>query len=128
MKGFEADAVDAAMARLVELGYLDDSSFAKGLVRRRAALRGPRALSTELAARGVDRAEADAAVAEFDLEAQLVSATRLAERLYARKAGIGYREMLDTVGTKLLRRGFPAPVVREACRSVLAGTARTPED
>jgi SOS response regulatory protein OraA/RecX len=67
-------------------------------------------------------------VAEFDLEAQLVSATRLAERLYARKAGIDYREMLDTIGTKLLRRGFPAPVVREACRSVLTGAAQPPED
>ena len=128
MKGFAAEAVDTAMVRLVELGYLDDSSFAKGLVRRRAALRGPRALSAELAARGVDRAEADAAVAGFDAEAQLVSATRLAERLYARKAGIGYREMLDTVGTKLLRRGFSAPVVREACRSVLSGAAQPPED
>jgi regulatory protein len=128
MKGFAADAVDTAMARLVELGYLDDASFAKGLVQRRGALRGPRALSAELAARGIDRAEADAAVAQFDTEAQLVSATKLAERLYARKAGIGYREMLDTVGTKLLRRGFPAPVVRAACRSVLLGAAQPPED
>jgi regulatory protein len=128
MKGFGVEAVDTAIARLLELGYLDDSSFAKGLVGRRGALRGPRALSAELAARGVDRAEADAAVAEFDLEAQLLSATRLAERLHARKAGIGYREMLDTVGTKLLRRGFPAPVVRAACRSVLLGAAQPPED
>jgi regulatory protein len=128
MKGFAAEAVDMAMARLVELGYLDDRSFAKGLVRRRSAIRGPRALSAELAARGVDRAAADAAVAGFDIEAQLVSATRLAERLYARKAGIGYREMLDTVGTKLLRRGFPTTVVRAACRSVFLGASQAPED
>jgi regulatory protein len=128
MKGFDADTVDAAMARLVELGYLNDSSFAKGLVRRRAALRGPRALSAELAARGVDRADADAAVAEYDLEAQLVSATRLAERLYARTPGISHREMLDTVGTKLMRRGFPTQVAYAACRSVLQGAAQPPED
>lgn len=128
MKGFGAEAVDAAMTRLAELGYLDDSSFARGLVQRRGALRGPRALSAELAARGVDRADADAAVAAFDTQAQVASATRLAERLYARKAGMGYREMLDSVGTKLLRRGFPAPVVREACRSVLAGAPQPPED
>jgi regulatory protein len=128
MKGFEADAVDTAMARLVELGYLNDSAFAKGLVRRRAALRGPRALSAELAARGVERAEADAAVAEFDLEAQVVSATRLAERLSARTPGIAYREMLDRVGTKLLRRGFSTQVVYAACRAVLLGAAQPPED
>ena len=127
MKGFAPEAVDKAMARLVELGYLDDSSFAKGLVKRRGALRGPRALSAELAAKGIDRAEADSAVAEFDTEAQLVSATRLAERLYARKAGTGYREMLDTIGTKLLRRGFPVSVVRAACHSVLTGASQPPE-
>jgi regulatory protein len=128
MKGFGAEAVDTAMRRLVELGYLDDSSFAKGLVRRRSALRGPRALSAELAARGIDRTEADSAVAEFDIKSQLISATRLAERLCARKAGIGYREMLDSVGTKLIRRGFSAHVVREACRLALSGAAQLPED
>jgi regulatory protein len=128
MKGFGPEAIDTAMARLAELGYIDDSSFAKGLVRQRSALRGPRALSAELAAKGIDRAEADAAIAQFDTEAQVVSATRLAERLYARKAVIGYREILDAIGTKLLRRGFPAPVVREACRSVLSGAAQPPED
>ena len=128
MKGFAAEAVDTAMARLAELGYLDDSSFARGVVRYRSAGRGPRAISAELAAKGVDRADVDAALAQFDIAAQLVSATRLAERLYARTAGIGYREMLDTVGTKLLRRGFPVSVVREACRSVLGGASQPPED
>ena len=116
------------MVRLGELGYLNDSAFASGLVKRRAALRGPLALSAELAARGIDRAEADAAVAGFDAEAQIASATRLAERLYARKPDMGYREMLDSVGTKLLRRGFPVTVVRAACRSVLATAAQQPED
>jgi regulatory protein len=128
LKGYEAGAVEAAMVRLVELGYINDQAFARGLVRRRGALRGPLALSAELAAKGVDRADAEAAVAEFDPEAQLVSATRLVERLYARKPGIGYREMLDTIGTKLLRRGFSTTIVRAACRSVLAGTVQPPGD
>jgi regulatory protein len=51
----EAD-IEVALGRLVELGYLDDRSFASGLVRRRGTVRGPLALSAELAARGVDRA------------------------------------------------------------------------
>jgi SOS response regulatory protein OraA/RecX len=110
---------------LIELGHLDDSSFARSLVRRRGALRGPLALSAELAARGVDRAEADAAVAEFDPAAQLASATRLAERLYAQKRVTGYREMLEVVGSRLVRRGFSPTIVRAACRAVLVGT---PED
>jgi regulatory protein len=127
-RGYAPEAVDTAMTRLVELGYLDDRSFAQGVVRRRGAVRGPLALSAELAAKGVDRAEAEAAVAGFDPEAQLESATRLAERLLAKKPVTSYREMLDGVGSKLLRRGFPSTVVRAACRSVLFGTSPTTED
>ncbi len=108
------------MARLIELGYLNDRAFASQLVRRRGSLKGPRALSGELAARGVDRAEADAALAEFDGEAQLASATRLAERLYGkRESGMDYRGVLNTIGAKLVRRGFSTTIVRAACRSVL---------
>lgn len=116
------------MASLVELGYLDDRSFAQGLVRRRGAVRGPLALSAELAAKGVDRASAQAAIAEFDPEAQLLSATRLAERLHGRTPVASYREMLDRVGSKLLRRGFSTTVVRAACWSVLSGAPPPTED
>ena len=127
-RGHSADDIEMALSRLVELGYLDDRSFAESLVRRRGAVRGPLALSAELAARGVDRALADAAVAGFDVDAQLASATSLAERLYARKPATGYREMLDNIGSKLLRRGFSTTVVRAACRAVLSGPLRGAED
>ncbi len=115
--------VEAALGRLAELGYLDDRSFASGLVRRRGAVRGPLALSAELAARGVDRAQADSAIAEFDPAAQLASAIRLAGRLYARRQIAGYRDMLDQVGSRLVRRGFSPSIVRAACQAVLEGTA-----
>ncbi|GAC1703158.1 MAG: hypothetical protein NVS9B6_19920 [Candidatus Limnocylindrales bacterium] len=122
-RGYPSDEIDSAVGRLQALGYLNDRSFAEGLVRYRSASRGPRALSAELAARGVDRAQADAAVAAFEPDAQLAAATRLAERLYARRPVSGYREMLDGVGSKLMRRGFSSTTVREACRTVLAGTS-----
>jgi regulatory protein len=120
--------IDASMGRLVALGYLDDKSFAQGLVRRRGAIRGPLALSAELAAKGVDRAQADAALAEFGPEAQLASATRIAERMHSRKPVTSYREMLDSVGSKLMRRGFSAVIVRAACRSVLEGALPPADD
>jgi len=120
-RGYTEVETEAALSRLLELGYLDDQSFAEGLVRRRGAIRGPLALSAELAARGVDRAHADTAIAAFDSDAQLAAATRLAERLYARKPQAGYRDMLNTIGPKLMRRGFSANVVRAACRAALPG-------
>jgi regulatory protein len=127
-RGYSVGDIELALSRLIELGYLDDRSFAEGLVRRRGALRGPLALSAELAARGVDRDLADAALAGFDPDAQLASATRLAERLYAKKPFSEYREMLDAVGSKLLRRGFSTTIVRAACRTVLSGAAEGSEE
>ena len=122
-KGFEAGEVDAAMGRLAELGYLDDDAFARALVRRRSGSRGPSALAAELAAKGVGRSGVAAALAGLDVESQLEAATRLAERLCAGKPVPGYREMLDRVGSKLLRRGYSSVIVRQACQAVLAGTA-----
>jgi regulatory protein len=120
-RGYDGPAIGTAMTRLEELGYLDDQSFARSFVRRRGSVRGPRALSAELAARGVDRAQVDTAVAEFGESEQLAAATQIAERLYARKPSSGYKEILDQVGTKLIRRGFSVSVARAACHSVLAG-------
>jgi len=122
-RGYEGDDVDGAVARLSRLGYLDDAAFAEGHVRRRSSARGPLALSAELAARGVERRDADAALARLDPASQLAAATRLARRLAGNRRPAGYQELLGTVGSKLLRRGFSLGVAREACRTLWEGTA-----
>ena len=45
---------------------------------------------------------------------------RLSHRV---REDLDYRQMLDRIGTKLARRGFPTTIVRAACRAVVAGTA-----
>ncbi len=126
-RGYTEEDVAGAVARLVELGYLDDRVFAEGHVRRRSGSLGPLALSAELAARGVDRAAADEAMASLSGDAQLAAAIRLVERLGRRKSFPGYRELLDSVGPKLVRRGFSPGMVRAACRALWEGTVGTPE-
>jgi regulatory protein len=110
------------VARLAAAGYLDDAAFAEGHIMRRSRSLGPLALSAELAARGVDRELASRALTGFGTEDQLAAATALAGRLAGRKAFAGYKELLDSVGPKLLRRGFSIGVAREACRAVWQGT------
>ena len=121
-RGYDEAAVDAAVARLIELDLLDDSSFATGHVRRRSSSVGPLALSAELAARGVERATAGAAVELFDRSEQLASAGRLARRLAGSRSYAGYKELLDRVGPKLVRRGFSPAVARVACQALWSGT------
>lgn len=125
-RGYGAEEVDGVILRLERQGYVDDAAFAAGHVRRRSRSRGPLALAAELAARGVDRAAAEAAVAGLDAAAQLSAATRLAEQLCAGRRPAGYKELLDSVGAKLLRRGFTRAVAREACRAAWSGTAGVP--
>jgi SOS response regulatory protein OraA/RecX len=65
--------------------------------------------------------EVDTALADFGEAEQVVAATRIAERLYARKPLQSHREILDGIGTKLVRRGFSVAVARAACRTIVAG-------
>lgn len=126
-RGYPSAEIDEVVRRLAAGGYLDDRAFAEDHVRRRSTSRGPLALAVELAARGVDRRLSDAAIQGLDRASQVAAATRLAVRWAGNRRPAGYRELLDSVGAKLLRRGFSEGVAREACRAVWAGTASTSE-
>ncbi len=66
--GYRHDLVDGVVARLVELGYLDDEAFARAWVESRdhARPRGAGALRRELALKGVDPAVVAAVLEERD--------------------------------------------------------------
>lgn len=107
-RGCAPDDVDRALTRARGLGYLDDAAFARGLTAQRARSRGPALIAAELAARGVDRQVVRDAVGAVDRGALVAAARRLAARGANRDAD---RRL---VAGRLLRRGFPGDVVREA--------------
>jgi regulatory protein len=84
-KGFERPAVEAALERCEELGYLDDRAFAAGWVRDRIRLkpRGRFRLRMELKEKGVSEADAEAAI----------------DRAF-REAGVDERELLERAARK----------------------------
>ena len=116
-KGHAEGPAQTAIGRCEELGYIDDRAFALSFVRDRIRFRpsGRRRLMSELRARGVGAADADAAleeafrefaVSELDLLRQSAvrraRALRSVERSAARRRLFGY----------LLRRGFAGADVR----------------
>jgi len=97
-RGFSPAAVSAALARMAELGYLDDLSFAENWVRSRLSARrdGLKALYKGLLLKGVSRETAETAVAGLcSDEVEMENARRIAGGLSAQAAV-----------RKLVARGF----------------------
>ena len=82
--------------------------------------RGGSAIAAELAAKGVSRSVAQAAVADLDPETQIEAAVAFARRWLPRAKPGSLRSLLDLAGPRLARRGYAPGVVREACRRALS--------
>jgi regulatory protein len=122
--GYRPDLVEGAIARLTELGMLDDGAFAKAWVesRDRARPRGERALRSELARKGIDRAITDETLAEREVDrpdADSEAARRLLDRHAAALARVpDPRARRQRAYALLARNGFDPETSAEATRSI----------
>jgi regulatory protein len=130
--GYQAELVEGAITRMLELGMLDDEAFARAWIesRDRARPRGERAMRQELGLKGVDRATVDLvlserreAVAGVPPEDGVTTSPDqvAAERLIARNARslarvADPRQRRQRAYALLARNGFDP----EVCRTVAA--------
>lgn len=143
--GYRPDLVDGAIARMTELGMLDDETFARTWVesRDRARPRGERAIREELRLKGIDRETIDLVLGERRDRAlasseatsgedggEPSSADRTAaERLLAKNARAlarvaDPRQRRQRAYALLARHGFDP----ETCREVAASILEVPEE
>lgn len=120
--GYDNDEIRPALATFVELGYIDDVSFAEMHVARRSGKRGPQALAAELAAKGVDREIVRRAVDRFDRDAQVRLAARIVRRDVGSNLPPTYEELLRREAPRLLRRGYSHSIAFAACHAVWTGS------
>lgn len=110
-RGFAGRHVDHAVARLRQLGYLNDAAFARFWAEQRSSLspRGRRLIRSELLAKGV-AAEVAAAALEglSDEDAAYQAAVRRLRSL----RGLEYPAFRERLGAFLTRRGFSYDVAR----------------
>lgn len=142
--GYRVDLVEGAIARMTELGMLDDDVFARAWVesRDRARPRGERAIREELRLKGVDRTVVDAVLtdrresvreARDDADDPAQSPDRVAaERLLARHARAlarvaDPRQRRQRAYGLLARNGFDPETCREAAAGVLMEPADEPD-
>ncbi len=129
-RGFDDGEVEAAVARLRDDGSLDDVRTATVHARRLAgtALRGPLRAEREIAALGIGRAVARAAVAETYAERGVATVLEqaLARRLPA-GATIANGLHFARLYRYLIRQGFEPRLVNAALRN-RGGASAPPED
>lgn len=115
------EAIEAAIARLTEQGYLNDAEFARFWVENRQRFRpkGEQALRQELRQAGVDSETIQQSLEGLDTsEAAYAAARPKAERLrlLAQEDPQAFKQKL---GNFLLRRGFNYDIVREITNQLL---------
>jgi regulatory protein len=118
-RGAPEDVALAVVTDLEARGYIDDRAFATNWaeVRARGRALGSRRLRQELVGKGVGRPLVETAIqAAFAETDELTRARRAAARrwpaLRGARAGSGPRRLHD----HLLRRGYPADIVRRVVR------------
>ena len=110
-----APVIEDVIARIKELGYLDDESYAHDYARNRFANKqyGPQRIRRELRERGIDRSLADTAVEQVFADEDPVAAARShAEKRWPRIAQEDDpRRQKQKLYRYLKRRGFTSDTV-----------------
>lgn len=122
--GFEADVVSDTVARLLELGYLNDGTYADAWVatRREHRLHGEARLRHDLGQRGVASETISLAVVNDGEEFTRASAA--IERRVGSLAGLDREAFSRRLGSFLTRRGFRASVVTTVVRDAFAASTK----
>jgi regulatory protein len=117
---FEDQTIDLVVARLEELGLLDDARLATDWVAERSVRKslGPVALTRELELRGVTAEVISEAVAPI-VDAEEATARELAARLVARYSHLNPARQAARLQGALARKGYSEDAIVGAVRSVL---------
>lgn len=114
-RGIEDDAAQAAVAKLTEAGWQDDTRFAENLVRMRANTGyGPIHVRAELGTHGLDSAAIAAAMDSYEGDWQ-ENARDLVRRRFG-EAGPQDLTQRRKAADLLARRGFDGDSIRRATR------------
>ena len=117
----EAD-VDATVARLTELGLLNDARYAQRFVETRTASKpiSRRRLYEQLKSHGIGDAEIEAALESFEDENEARNAKAVAEKFIRQFGGLDPQKRRERVLSRLIARGFSYDAARKAYEETLS--------
>ncbi|MEU8901729.1 recombination regulator RecX [Nocardia sp. NPDC048505] len=123
-KGYTPDITEQALARLTDVGLIDDAAFAEQWVHSRHTFsgKGKQALAQELRRKGVAQADAAPALESISTDDESARATELVRRkLRTIPSGLDREKVLRRLVGMLARRGYPQSVAFAVVKAELAG-------
>lgn len=119
--GFSDHAIDAAMERMSELGYVNDEEFAAYWVenRQQHRPRGRRLIASELRSKGISPAVVDNTLDEAEID-EYSEALELAQKRAERLRGLERDVWRRRLAGFLQRRGYGWDVVRRVMDTIEA--------
>lgn len=120
-KGIPEDVAEGVLARMAEVGLVDDTAYAELVVRsgHQNRLLGRRALSADLRRRGVADEVAGEAVAAIDGDDEEQAARLLVERKLRSMSGLDEPARIRRLMGMLARRGYSQGLAYRVIREVL---------
>jgi regulatory protein len=114
------EIIEAALARLDRLDYVNDRAFAGFWIENREQFspRSSRALKNELRLKGVDREVVDELVDEEQDQARALLAARKKALLLFHQPDMDYSKFRERLGSFLLRRGFGYSVAASTVKAL----------
>ncbi len=121
-RGYSSDESSDAVAYLVEIGYLNDHTFAADFVKSRSQSGyGPRKLEWELRSRGISAEDSEQALAELDEQELRRQAKRLvSRRLTPVASGDDVAKLRQRLLRYLLQRGYEYQLAEEVVADLMA--------
>jgi len=121
-KGYVEPAVEAAVEKLKEVGFLDDLRYAQRLAQSQLKKPvGAYAVKRKLRAKYLSEEAVEAAMEGFDDDQQTAACKSAAEKLYRKYAVLPPREGRAKLSQALARRGFCWDAISSAVEEVIAG-------
>lgn len=115
------DIATAVLDRFTEVGLIDDQLYAAVFARSRHEYKGlaARAISYQLAHKGVAPAEIETAVADLTPEVEAAAAVKLAEKKLKSLRNVDAAKKLERIVGFLGRKGYSASICYSVAKQVL---------
>ncbi len=126
-RGVEPSTIEQILARLRELGLVDDAAFARAWVENRGTFRprGRRALRAELRQKGIPSEVIERALAEVD---EVPLALRAGEKALRRYGALSWPAFREKMGAYLARRGFAYETIQTVLPQLWERRPAPPDD